>query len=261
MKIVRYCIGKQTGYGILRGDTVQAILGKPFRSVKLLDRFHKLSEVKLLAPVSPSKVVAAAKNYRSLLPGTAPVTSIAPEYFIKPSTSVIGPGDEITYFHSLTRVDFEGELAAIIGRKAARVPEGDALDYVFGYTCLNDVSAPDVEGRGRSVTKVKALDTFCPLGPVIETELDPINVEIETYLNGKRVQKGNTSKLIFSMAELISAISHVITLLPGDVVASGTPDGYGPMFPGDTVEVRIPQIGSLINPVVLGPLHAEWAEW
>ncbi|MFH1639913.1 MAG: fumarylacetoacetate hydrolase family protein [Chloroflexota bacterium] len=249
MKIVRFSAGKKTGYGILRGQSIQAIQGKPFRFIRMLDKFYRLSDVRLLAPVAPDKIVAAALNYHSHIAEMKEKEPTSPVFFLKPSTAVIGPDADIRYYSDLTRLDYEGELGVVMKKKAWQVPVSEALSYVLGYTCVNDVTARDLQAKGGPWTQAKGLDTFAPVGPYIETDLDPGDVVVETYLNGERKQQGNTKELIFSVSELISAISRVITLLPGDVIATGTPEGIGPMFPGDTIEIRIPAVGVLRNRV------------
>ena len=173
---------------------------------------------------------------------------------MKPSTSVIGHDDHIVYPSVSAQVDYEGELAAVIKRAAWRVSTEDALDYVLGYACFNDVTARDLQSQDGQWTRAKGFDTFSAIGPWIETELDPMDVTLETYLNGELKQKSNTADLIYSLAEIINFISHVMTLLPGDVIATGTPCGAGPMYPGDKVEIRIKQIGTLRNNVVANGL-------
>lgn len=250
MKIVRFAAGGRIKYGILNGESIQAIEGKPFRYIKPADQYYQLSEVKLLSPCTPSKIVALGLNYRSHAEETkAPLPSV-PLLFLKPSTAVIGPKDNIVYPPASTRVDYEGELGVVIKKAARRVSIEDALDYVLGYTCFNDVTARDLQRRDGQWTRGKGFDTFAPVGPCIETELDPGNTTLETYLNGERKQKGNTNDLIFSVPEMVSFISNVMTLLPGDIIATGTPSGIGPMSPGDTVEIKIESIGTLRNYVV-----------
>jgi 2-keto-4-pentenoate hydratase/2-oxohepta-3-ene-1,7-dioic acid hydratase in catechol pathway len=175
-----------------------------------------------------------------------------PLIFLKPSTSVIGPEDDIVYPAMSSRVDYEGEFGVVIGKRARRVSPDKALGYVLGYTCCNDVSARDLQGLDGQWTRAKGFDTFAPFGPCIETELDPGNTPVETYLNGELKQQGNTNDLIHSVRDVISFASHVMTLLPGDVIATGTPSGVGPMSVGDTVEIRIGPIGVLRNYIV-GP--------
>ncbi len=250
MKIVRFAVAHKVQYGRLEGESVQAIEGKPFRKVKFTDHHYRLSEVKLLSPCTPSKIVALGLNYRSHAKEVSLPLPEAPLIFLKPSTSVIGPEDSIVYPSFSTRVDYEGELGVVIKKPAWQVSIEEALDYVMGYTCFNDVTARDLQARDGQWTRAKGFNTFAAIGPCIETELDPGNVVLETHLNGELKQHGNTGDLIYSVPEVISFISHVMTLLPGDVIATGTPSGIGPMLPGDTVEVKIAPIGTLRNYVI-----------
>ncbi len=250
MKIVRFAVDSKVRYGILSGESIQAIEDKPFRYIKPIDHYYKLGKVKLLSPCTPSKIVALGLNYRSHAEEVKASVPNAPLIFLKPSTAVIGPEADIVYPSSSARVDYEGELAVVIKKPVWRVAMEDCLDYVLGYCCLNDVTARDLQYQDRQWTRAKSFDTFAAVGPCIETELDPGNVVLETYLNGELKQRGNTKELIFSVPELINFISHVMTLLPGDIIATGTPSGIGPMYPGDTVEIKIEPIGTLRNHVV-----------
>ncbi len=250
MKIVRFSVGGNTEYGILSEESVQAIEGLPFESITPADGRYPLSEVRLLAPCQPSKIVALGVNYRKHAEEMGSKPPKNPLIFLKPPTAVIGPEDNIVYPPSSTRVDFEGELAVVIGKETRRVSQSEAQSYVLGYTCLNDVTARDLQASDGQWTRGKGFDTFGPLGPCIETELDPGNVMLETYLNGELKQQTSTSDLIYSVPVQISFISEVMTLLPGDVIATGTPSGVGPMNPGDTVEIKIESIGTLRNYVV-----------
>ena len=250
MKIVRFAVDGKARYGILREQSFQAIEGKPFRQIKLTDQFYQRNQVKLLAPCQPSKIVALGLNYHNHVKELGSQVPNSPLTFLKPSTAVIGPEDNIVYPSASARVDYEGELAVVLKKPVWRVAVKDALDYVLGYTCFNDVTARDLQYHDKQWTRAKGFDTFAAVGPWIETELDPGSVVLETYLNGRLKQQGNTSDLIYSIPELISFISNVMTLLPGDIIATGTPSGVGPMYPGDTVEVRIPSVGTLRNFVV-----------
>jgi len=250
MKIVRFTADKKVGYGILHGEAIQGIEDKPFRYLRLSDHYYQLSKVKLLSPCVPSKIVALGLNYHSHAKElNAPIPD-APLIFLKPPTAVIGPEENIIYPSTSTRVDYEGELGVVIKKPAWRVSVDDALDYVLGYTCFNDVTARDLQLQDKQWTRAKSFDTFAAIGPCIETELNPGNVILETYLNGKLKQQGNTSDLIYSVPELINFTSHVMSLVPGDVIATGTPSGIGPMNPGDTIEIKIESIGTLRNFVV-----------
>jgi len=250
MKIVRFATGNKVKYGILNGESIQAIEGKPYRSLKPSDHHYQLSQVKLLSPCTPSKIMALGLNYHSHAKEVNAPLPTTPLIFLKPSTAVIGTEENIIYPPSSHRVDYEGELGVVIKKRAWRVSVKDALDYVLGYTCFNDVTARDLQHQDKQWTRAKGFDTFAALGPCIETELDPGNVVLETYLNGELKQRANTSDLIYSVPELISFISHVMTLLPGDIIATGTPSGIGPMYPGDTIEIKIEPIGTLRNYVV-----------
>jgi 2-keto-4-pentenoate hydratase/2-oxohepta-3-ene-1,7-dioic acid hydratase in catechol pathway len=178
-----------------------------------------------------------------------PIPSV-PLIFLKPSTAVIGPDDKIVLPHGWERIDFEGELGVVIGKKAKDVPEKEAKEYILGYTCFNDVSDRHAQAADGQWTRAKGYDTFAPIGPWIETEAEPDNLKLETYLNGELRQSASTSDLLFGISKLISFVSSIMTLLPGDVIATGTPSGVGPMKPGDVVEVRIEKIGTLKNFVV-----------
>ena len=250
MKIVRFTAGRKSEYGILEGELIRSLTGTPFRQITTTDRYHKLSEVKLLPPCIPSKIVALGVNYRSHGDEMNHRIPTEPLIFIKPSTSVIGPEDNIVYPESSERVDYEGELGVVIKTRTWRVSKEEASQYILGYTCVNDVTARDLQARDKQWTRAKSFDTFAPIGPCIETELNPDNVSLETRLNGEIKQKTNTGDLIFSAYELVSFISQVMTLIPGDVIATGTTSGVGPMQPGDTVEVEIENIGILKNYVV-----------
>jgi len=257
LRIVRFAIQNKTKYGILQGNTIRSLRGSPFARFRspskpwVFDgRDYQLAEVKLLAPCLPSKIVGLGLTYPDHARETGLPIPKWPLIFLKPSTAVIGPDDAIILPRSSQRVDYEGELAVVIGRKAKDVPKDKAEDYVLGYTCLNDVSERQAQREDGQWTRAKSFDTFAPIGPWIETEVAPHDLKIETYLNGELRQSGYTRNLIFGVRDLISFISAVMTLLPGDIIATGTPSGIGPMNPGDVVEVRIDKIGTLRNFVV-----------
>lgn len=250
MKIVRYTIGGKSAYGILQENRIQVITGNPDGNIEAIGNHYDLADVQLLAPCQPSKVVAVGVNYRSHGEEMSHSIPEEPLIFIKPATAVIGPEEGIVYPDTSERVDYEGELGVVIGKKAQRVAPEDAARHIMGYTCLNDVTARDIQYRDKQWTRAKGFDTFCPIGPCIETELDPGNLALETRLNGEVKQKTTTADLIFGVPELVAFISRVMTLLPGDVIATGTTAGIGPMQPGDTVEVEIEGIGILRNKVI-----------
>ena len=246
MKIVRYLIDRKIEYGILDGEQVQGLAEPPFRQIKKLDRYHKLSEVKLLSPCLPTKVVAIGLNYYSHAKEVGQPVPKEPMMFFKPSTSVIGTEDKIIN-PGCERLDYEAELGVVIKSQASKVSKQEAMKYVLGYTCFNDVTARDWQDKDSQWSRAKGSDTFSSIGPCIETDLNPGNVLVESYLNGERKQQVNTSDLIFPVPELVSYISQVITLLPGDVIATGTPAGIGPMKSGDIIEIKIAHIGTLRN--------------
>jgi 2-keto-4-pentenoate hydratase/2-oxohepta-3-ene-1,7-dioic acid hydratase in catechol pathway len=239
MKLVRFAVGGEILSGQVIDDVIRADDGS--------QRQFSLQQARLLSPCTPSKIVAVGLNYRDHAEEMGLAIPDEPILFLKPSTSVIGAGGAIVLPPQSARVDYEAELAIVISKSARNVSRTEAPDYILGYTCLNDVTARDLQSKDGQWTRAKSFDTFCPIGPWIETELDGSDLKIELYLNGVIKQKSRTSNLIFSPVELVEFISAIMTLSPGDVIATGTTSGVGPMGPGDTVEVRIESIGSLIN--------------
>lgn len=256
MRYVRYRSVEGPRWGILAEERVHDIRGSVFGEWALTGASHALAEVTLLPPCEPTKVVALGLNYRAHAAESGLPVPSEPAMFLKPSSSVIGPGEAIVYPKRSARLDYEAELACVIKTPAHRVGEGDALKHVLGYTCLNDVTARDIQrigGNFLNLTWSKGYDTFCPVGPLITDEINPDDVPVECYVNGRRVQSGSTSDFIFSMARQIAWASSIMTLLPGDILSTGTPAGIGPMKVGDVVEVRISGIGSLSNPITGEP--------
>lgn len=250
MKFARFLKNGLIKYGIVEEEDIIEIEGNIFGSFKKTSIISKLKNVQLLAPCEPSKVVAIGLNYKAHAAEFNKPLPEEPMMFIKPSTAVIAAGDEIVYpSHMSKRVDYEGELAIVVGKKAHMLKKENVKDYILGYTCINDVTARDLQGKDIQFTRAKGFDTFAPLGPWIETDLNPLNVRIETYLNNEKKQDTSTYDMIFNVYHLFSFVSCVMTLLPGDVIATGTPSGIGKMKQGDTVEVRIEGIGSLVNTV------------
>ena len=256
MIIVRFSAGAGAMYGVLKGKTVHGFRGTPYSLLQ--DRgagfkpdgtSYRLSEIKLLAPCQPSKIVALGLNYRDHAHEfSAASLPKDPLIFLKPSTSVIGPDDTIIIpGSSIGRVDYECELAVVIGKKTKDVSEEKASEYILGYTCANDVTERVYQKEDGQWTRAKGFDTFGPLGPWIVTGISPDNLKIEIYLNGEVRQSSRTGNLIFGIPRLVSFISHVMTLLPGDVISTGTPAGVGHINPGDVVEVKIENIGTLRN--------------
>ena len=244
----------RTAFGILEGDRIQPLAGDIFGDHRPSGDAVPLAEVRLLAPVDPRKILAAAVNYQSHVPSGRTVLKsdnapAVPQLFLKPSSSVVGPGDVIVLPAEARRVDAEGELVAVIGRICRNVSPEQALDYVFGYTCGNDVSARHWQRDDIQWWRAKGSDTFTPLGPFIATGLDPTNIGLRTRVNGVEAQSGNTSDLIHSVAAMISFASRVMTLEPGDLLFTGTPGEPPRLEDGDVVEVEIDGIGVLGNTV------------
>jgi 2-keto-4-pentenoate hydratase/2-oxohepta-3-ene-1,7-dioic acid hydratase in catechol pathway len=250
MRIARFSYGEGVAFGVVEDDLVVPIAGHPFAPIERTDVAVKLADVRLLAPVLPSKVVAIGRNYASHAAEMGGDVPEQPLIFLKPSTAVIGPRDPIGSPASSQRVDFEGELAVVISRLCKDVPEARAMDVVLGYTCGNDVTARDQQRSDGQWSRAKGYDTFCPLGPWIETDLDPTDLAISTMLNGEVRQQARTSLLMHKIPALIAYITACMTLLPGDVILTGTPEGVGPMQVGDEVSVEIEGIGTLTNQVV-----------
>lgn len=250
MRIARFTINDEVDFGVVEGEEVAPITGHPFAPFTYTGYRYPLAEVRLLAPVIPSKVVAVGRNYAEHASELGNEVPERPLLFLKPSTSVVGPGERIIYPPSSERVDFEGELAVVIGRVCKDLAPSEALEAVLGYTCANDVTARDQQKSDGQWTRAKSHDTFCPLGPWLETTFDPTDVEITTAVNGAVRQQARTSLLIHPVADVIAYVSAVMTLLPGDVILTGTPAGVGPLHPGDAVAVTVERIGTLTNPVV-----------
>jgi len=230
--------------------TVAAIAEHPFGPIKFTGDRWALPDVRLVAPILPSKVVALGRNYADHAKELGNDVPETPLIFLKPSTSVIGSGDPIRLPPSSAEVHYEGELAAVIGRPARNVARAEALEHVLAYTVANDVTARDQQRSDVQFTRAKGYDSFCPLGPWMVTGLDPADLHLTTRVNGEVKQDGRTSQMIFDLARQIEFVSGVMTLLPGDVLLTGTPAGVGPIVAGDTVSVEIEGIGTLTNPVV-----------
>ena len=249
MKFVRFRVQDRVSYGIQEEGFVREITGSIFGNFQVKPPKYPLGEVRLLAPVEPSKILCVGLNFRDHIAELGDPTPQVPSHFLKSPTSLIGPGDEVVFPRVARRVDYEGELAAVIKDKTKDVPEAEALGHVLGYTCFNDVTERELTRVQGQLTRSKGFDTFGPLGPCIATDLDPTRLTVQTYLNGRRVQEGYTGNMVFSIAFLVSYLSQCMTLYPGDVISTGTPGGIGPMQVGDTVEVIIEGIGSLRNPI------------
>lgn len=260
MRIARYTTGQDPTFGVVVTDqdgaqVLAEVRGDPlYQPIAYTGVRLPLADARLLAPVIPrSKVVGIGKNYAdhvAEMGGSEPPSE--PLLFLKPNTCVVGPGDPIVLPRQSANVHYEGELAVVIGRICKDVPRERVAEVVFGYTCANDVTARDLQSSDGQWARAKGFDTFCPLGPWIETELDPSDLALTTRLAGRTVQDGRTSMLVHDVATLVSHVSAAFTLLPGDVILTGTPAGVGQMVAGQRLEVEIEGIGTLSNPVVNG---------
>lgn len=255
MRIARFTVEDQLHFGLVEGgegeETLTVLVGDPFyMGVQKTEKTYQLEEVRLLSPIIPrSKVIGVARNWADHASELGHEAPTSPQYFLKPNTSVIGPGDPITLPEWSEEVSFEGELAVVIGRIAKSVPAERVPEIIFGYTVANDLTARDAQKSDLQWTRAKGFDGACPLGPWIETELDTDDLEIKTWVDGDIKQNGTTSDMIFSVAELVSAISEGFTLLPGDVILTGTPAGVGLLEDGNEVEIEVEGIGALVNTV------------
>lgn len=253
MKIVRLAHQSEIAYGAVEGDRIRLYHGSPLVVWEPTETLLDPDQVRLLAPVFPTKVVAVGRNYADHAAEMGGQPPTHPILFMKPSTAVIGPGAAIVLPPEATTVHHEAELAVVIARPARRVAAADVGAYIFGYTAANDVTARDLQKADGQWTRAKGFDTFCPLGPSIETELDPAGLRIACRVNRDLRQAADTSDMVFGVGELIEFVTAVMTLLPGDVLLTGTPAGVGPLVDGDTVEVEIEGIGVLANPVRAKP--------
>ncbi|MCB2185729.1 MAG: fumarylacetoacetate hydrolase family protein [Deltaproteobacteria bacterium] len=247
--IVRFGHQGKVGYGLWEKGRLRPFQGSPFSGGQPGDSSLALDEVKLLAPCRPSKVVAVGLNYKEHAREMKKELPTEPLLFMKPSTSLIGPGEYIVMPPISQRVDHECELGVVLGRRCYLVSPEEAGAYILGYTCLNDVTARDLQAKDGQYTRGKGFDTFCPLGPIIAQDIDPGNLAVSTKVDGNFRQDGHTSDLIFSVFELVSFISQVMTLHPGDVIATGTPSGVGPLAAGQVVTVEVEGVGRLENPI------------
>lgn len=253
MRIARYIVDDDPVYGLVEGEggeeEVQQIQGDPFfMGVKPVGIKHKLDDVRLLAPVIPrSKVVGVGRNYADHAKELGNDVPVSPLIFLKPNTSVIGPGDPVILPSFSDEVSYEAELAVVIGRICKDVPQERVNEVIFGYTCANDFTARDVQKTDSQWARAKGFDGSCPIGPWIETELDPSDLSIKGWLDGELKQDGNTRDMIFSVEFLVSYISQAFTLLPGDIILTGTPAGVGLISAGEEYEIEIEGIGALAN--------------
>lgn len=253
MKIARYEFKGGVHYGRLDGTSLIRLAGSIWDGGIPTGHVDPLAEARLLCPVEAPRIFGVGLNYVAHIEESGSETPRQPLLFMKPTTSAIGPDADIIYPYEGQNVHFEAELAVIIGKTCRRVPLAESLSMVFGYTCANDISERVIQKQEMAIGALlicKGYDTFCPLGPVIETDLDPTNLAIGARVNGQQKQSSNTADLLFSVADLVHYMSRAMTLLPGDVIITGTPAGVGPVAPGDIVEIEVEGIGVLRNRVV-----------
>jgi 2-keto-4-pentenoate hydratase/2-oxohepta-3-ene-1,7-dioic acid hydratase in catechol pathway len=249
MKIARVARGGALSFAVIEGDEVAELDGPPVGGLRFTGNRAPLAECRLLAPVLPSKVIAVGLNYPSVAEAIGAEIPSEPLMSLKPSTSVIGPGDSIRKPGDVQILEHEAELAVVVNGLVRNADEETAAQAILGYTCANDVTSRDLREREGQWTRAKGYDSFCPLGPWIETEIEPLGLRLRARVNGDVRQDANTKEMVFGPAQLVSFVSRVMTLLPGDVICTGTPAGVGPVEPGDVVEIEIEGIGVLRNPV------------
>ncbi|ADQ04242.1 5-carboxymethyl-2-hydroxymuconate Delta-isomerase [Caldicellulosiruptor owensensis OL] len=246
MKLGRFFYANKTFFGAIEDGLVKVL--KSLEPLKISDQSYPLEKLKILPPVKPSKIVCVGLNYKDHAKELGLDLPEKPVLFLKPPTCVIGHNENIIYPEHMSRqVDYEGELAVVIKKECRNVKPQKVDEYILGYTCANDVTARDLQPKNGQWTVAKSFDTFLPIGPIITDEIDPNNSQIKTYLNGKLVQNSNTSNFIFTVQELVSYVSSIMTLKPFDVIITGTPSGIGSMKKGDVIEVEIEGIGRLTN--------------
>jgi 2-keto-4-pentenoate hydratase/2-oxohepta-3-ene-1,7-dioic acid hydratase in catechol pathway len=264
MKYCRFQLGSQAHYGLVESvagkDEITRLLLRPPEQMggdiedlptKRMDRLP-FAEARLLAPVRPSKIVCVGRNYREHAAELGNEVPAEPLIFFKPPSSLLAPEQQIRRPKLSQRVDYEGELAVVVGRKCYKAgPDEDVRPYILGYSCLNDVTARDLQKSDGQWTRAKGFDTFCPVGPLVTDEIDPwAGVSVETRVNGETRQQGNTRDFIFPLEVVVRHITQVMTLFPGDLIATGTPKGVGPVVAGEVIEVSVEGVGTLRNPVV-----------
>ncbi|MEU3650676.1 fumarylacetoacetate hydrolase family protein [Lentzea sp. NPDC034063] len=249
MRIARIAHPQGVAFVAVHGDEAAEIAEHPFGTPTFTGRKWPLADVRLLAPILPTKIIGVGRNYADHAKEMGNEVPAEPLLFFKPNTSVVGPNVEIKLPAVSERVDFEGELAVIIGQPCRDVPKAKAASVIMGYTIANDVTARDLQKKDVQFTRAKGFDTFCPLGPFIETEFDPSDVRVVTEVDGEVKQDGRTSLMVHDIPSLVEYVSGIMTLLPGDLILTGTPAGVGPMRAGQTVSVTVDGLGTLTNPV------------
>lgn len=250
MRLCRLDVGGTPRWGVIEGELVTPLAAPPWENVRKIAGAMPLATARLLPPCEPTKVVAVGLNYRAHAAEMGKERPEEPLLFLKAPSSLLPHGGTVVLPRQSSRVEHEGELALVIGKPASKVNASQALEYVKGYTCLDDVTARDIQRKEKVYARAKGFDTFCPVGPWLETEIaDPQALDVELRVNGLLRQKGSTADMIFPVAEVVAFISHIMTLYPGDLITTGTPPGVGPLVAGDSVEVEIAGIGVLRHTV------------
>lgn len=250
MKFVRFRKDNSCSYGLLEDDKVKKIEGDIFKDYEITSCCYDITDVEILIPCQPSKIVCVGLNYKTHVQEVNKALPEEPVIFLKPPSAALPHKGKIVKPAISSRVDYEGEVGLVIGKPAKNIRPEEAYSYILGATCFNDVTARDLQSKDGQWTRSKSFDTFAPFGPCIATDLNYDNLSIELLLNGEVKQKSNTSDLIFNVGQLVSFISQVMVLMPGDVIATGTPSGIGPMSSGDTVQVKVEGVGVLENYVI-----------
>lgn len=249
MRFARFSVNGETTYGVVEGDRVKALRSGLFDTPEYTGQEHALADVRLLAPVQPGKLVCVGLNYKLHAEESGVPVPEEPMLFMCSPDAIIASSDSIALDNAKDRIDFEAEIAIVVGRRCKDVAQEQAKDYIFGYTCANDVSNRDLQRKDGQFTRAKSFDTYKPMGPWIETELDPDNVAIQLWQNGELRQSSNTNDMIFPIKRIFEFVSGIMTLNPGDVIITGTPSGVGPMKSGDVIDIQIDGIGKLTNTV------------
>ncbi len=250
MKIYRFRYRRKVLYGVLKEEFLFPVIGSIFGDFRLGPSPVPIADVRVLPPVLPSKIIGVGRNYREHAQELNNPLPQEPLIFLKPPTAVVGHLEPIVQPSASARVDYEGEVAVVIRRKVRALGDDAPVDEaILGYTCFNDVTARDLQTRDVQFTRAKSFDTFAAVGPCVATGLDPAAIRLKTFLNGRLVQSGSTASLIFPIPYLVRFLSRIMTLHPGDIIATGTPSGVGPTSPGDRVDVQIEGVGVLSNPI------------
>jgi len=249
MRLARFAYKKMVSWGIIEGRQIAGLKGDPYKKIIKSGKKVSLSKVRLLVPAQPSKIICVGLNYRDHAAEMNMPLPDSPIIFLKPNTSLIACQEKIIYPKICFRLDYEAELALVIKKEGRNIKPSEAKKYILGYTCLNDVTARDLQKKDGQWTRAKSFDTFCPVGPWLETELDPSNVKIKAILNAKVKQNSTTANFIFKVEQIVAFVSNIMTLLPGDIISTGTPAGVGPMNKGDRIRIEIEGIGGLDNQV------------